>query len=137
MRRQKEMETLIEAQREMESRKQQESDGKEMSAAKKALLDQYAYDTSEQFDNDGNLIDPNAAANSKGNKKGGEGEEEVLSNRAAAQKANEEKTQSLRKAQSGGTNKKTEQMKTKAAKLDKMKQKEERRKRAGKGERRR
>ena len=112
-----------------------------MSAEKKALLDQYAYDTSEQFDNDGNLIDPNCVATnskgSKGNKKGIEGEEEVLSNRAAAQKANTEKAQSLRNAQSTGTNKKIEQMKTKSAKLDKMKQKEERRKRASKGERRR
>jgi hypothetical protein len=111
----------------MESRKQ-ESGTEEMSAAKKALLEQYAYDTSEQYDNDGNLIDPST------NKTGGDGNEE-LSNRAVAQKVNAEKTQSLRNSK--GTSKKDEQKKTKNARLDKMKQKEERRNRATKGERRR
>ena len=111
-----------------------------MSAAKKALLDQYAYDTSERYDNDGNLIvDTGGKSGGSGNggKKDTDGEEN-MSNHAMAQKANmENKALSMKKAQSTSTNKKEERIKTKNAKIDKMKAKEERRKRATKGERRR
>jgi hypothetical protein len=110
---------------------QQNSQPKEMSAAKRALLDQYAYDTTEQYDNDGNLIDPNVSGSGGGGK-----EEEVMTNRAVAQKANAEKTQDLRNAKNG-TQKNEERIKTKNAKLNKLKQKEERRARASKGERKR
>ena len=125
--RQKEIE---EAQRELEAleAKKLQEDNKEMSEAKRALLEQYAYDTSEQYDNDGNLIDPNK----KSGESGGDGD---LSNKAVAQKVHQEKMQSQR--QQGTTTKNEERIKTKNAKMDKMKQKEERRKRATKGERRR
>ncbi len=138
----------MEAQREMELRKQKQLvEMEEMDSAKKALLDQYAYDTSEQFDKDGNVIDPSSSSSNKKSGSGSgsgsgtgtgassaEGDGDV-SNRAVAQKAQMEKAQNLRKAQN--TSKKDERIKTKNAKLDKMKQKEERRKRATKGERRR
>ena len=114
----------------MESRKHQ-SETEEISAAKKALLDQYAYDTSEKFDNDGNVIDPNASTG-----KNAPTQDEDLSNRAAAQKVHAEKTQQMRQSKNSST-KKDEQTKTKNARLAKIKQKEERRNRATKGERKR
>mmetsp|Transcript_6533 Transcript_6533/g.9921 ORF Transcript_6533/g.9921 Transcript_6533/m.9921 type:complete len:244 (-) Transcript_6533:1250-1981(-) len=132
--RQKEIEAAMEAQREMESRKQQ-AETQEIDSAKKALLDQYGYDTSEQFDKDGNVVDPNTSGSNKKSGPSAEGGED-LNNRAAAQKAQTEKAQNLRKSQNQSS-KKDERIKTKNAKLDKMKQKEERRKRATKGERRR
>ena len=121
---------IEEAQRELEAleAKKLQEDNKEMSEAKKALLEQYAYDTSEQYDNDGNLIDPTE----KSGESGGDGE---LSNKAMAQKVHQEKMLSQR--QQNTTTKNEERIKTKNAKMDKMKQKEERRKRSTKGERRR
>lgn len=131
IRHQQEIIDAMEAQREMESRKQR-NETKEISAAKKALLDQYAYDTSELYDKDGNVID--ITTNSKG--KDVNKADEDLSNREVANKVNAEKAQTLRKGHNT-TSKQEERIKTKNAKLDKLKQKEERRQRATKGERRR
>jgi len=114
-------------QHEMESQKLQ-TGPKEMSEAKKALLEQYAYDTSELYDNDGKLInDSNGASGKQG--------DEDINNREVAKKISMEKAQGLRQSQT--SSKQEERIKTKNAKLDKIKQKEERRKRATKGERRR
>jgi len=101
-----------------------------MDPAKRALINQYAYDDSEMYDNDGKLVDAAAAA---GAGKGKEVEEEDTSNRGLAQKMVKEQAQQLRGA--GGPTKREEQQKTKSAKMDKVNKKEERRKRAVKGER--
>ena len=96
-----------------------------MDPAQRALLEQYAYDQSEAYDNEGNLIENNT----------NEDAEEPVNNRQLAEQMRQEKTQQMRTKSS--TSKKEEQMKTKNAKIEKMKQKEERQKRAQKGERKR
>jgi len=120
----------------MERRKLEQSQG-EIDPAKKALLAQYEYDDSEEFDNNGNLVDPTKSKNtSKGSKNASkEAEEPVMNNREIAEKIKKEKTQQLKSSNTGS--KKEEQVKTKNAKLDKIKQKEARRNRATKGERKR
>jgi len=143
-----------EERRVVEAREAQER--KEMDPAKRAILEQYAYVESELYDNDGNLIvtpaadadagksgggggdDDGNATSSGGDKRGSIGKaliETDTSNRAVAQKYKQEATQQARATQ--GPTKQEERGKTKNAKLDKMKQKEERRKRAQKGERKR
>lgn len=144
----------------MELRKKEEGDAMgEVDLEKRRILEQYAYDETELYDNDGNLIvsspdmngDPSSSgpASSKSNSKGastsgGGGSSKKaavvgggadMSNRAMAQKYAQETTQQARSTQ--GQTKKEERGKTKNAKLDKIKQKEERRKRAQKGERKR
>ena len=106
----------------------------EMDPAKKALIEQYAYDTSEIYDNDGKVVDQKAAAKGKGKDK--DAEEEPTSNKGLAEKMNKERAQQMRSGGQSST-KKDERMKTKQAKLDKVKQKEERRKKSTKGERKR
>jgi hypothetical protein len=128
----KRKEDLEEAQREKERRKLAEEENarrKEMDPTKKSLLEQYAYDSSEIYDDDGNLIEENVGKNKE------EEEAVTISNRAMAEKMNKERAQQIRGAHN--TYKKEEREKTKQAKMDKMKQKEERRKRAQKGERKR
>ena len=85
-------------------------------AAKKALLDRFGY---EQDDEDGQAEEGPTAVSNKD---------------AAAQMAKEKQNELKSKAT---TSKKEEQQKTKNARLDKAKLKEERRKRATKGERKR
>ncbi len=103
--------------------------------AKRALLNAYAYDQSEKYDEKGNLIeDDDTKKDGSGGGSGG-GEETVVSNKAYADKVNRENANALRAAKT--TSKVAERQKTKEAKKDKMKQKEERRKRAQKGERKR
>lgn len=129
----KKKEDLEEAQREKERRRLAEEENarrKEMDPTKKSLLEQYAYDSSEIYDDDGNLIEGGAGKD----KEEGEGGV-IMSNRAIAEKMNRERAQQIRGAHN--TSKKEEREKTKQAKVDKMKQKEERRKRAQKGERKR
>ena len=99
----------------------------DMDPAKKALIEQYAYDMSEIYDNNGQVVELNTA---------GKGEAEPTSNKAVADKANKERSEQMRGAQNVST-KKDERAKTKQAKLDKVQQKEERRKKTGKLERKR
>ena len=69
---------------------------------------------------------------------GGHGEEgQTVSNKAYAEQVNRDKAQQMRATKNGATTKVSERQKTKSAKVDKMKIKEERRKRATKGERKR
>ena len=95
--------------------------------AKRALLEQYTYDTSEVYDNNGKLVEEGASGGGGGGK-GGE-----VSNWAHADKLSREMVQQMRAGHN--SSKKEERQKTKNAEVDKMKQKEERRKRAQKGER--
>jgi hypothetical protein len=108
----------------------------DMDPAKKALIEQYAYDTSEIYDNDGKVVDQKASGKGKGKDKDKDAEEEPTSNKGLAEKINKEHSQQMRSG-SQTTSKKDERMKTKQAKLDKVKQKEERRKKSTKGERKR
>ena len=96
----------------------------EMDEMKRALVEKYAYDESVLFDEQGNEITNHSD----------EEEEKFLSNRQIAQQQHLEKMQELRTANC--TSKKDEREKTKLAKLEKNKQKEDRRLRAQKGERR-
>lgn len=125
----KKLEELKEIQEIEEQRKrdaaERELRRKQMDPAQRAFIEQYAYDESEAYDNEGKLIENNASADA----------EEAVSNRQVAEQMRQEKTQQMRTKSS--TSKKEEQMKTKNAKIEKMKQKEERQKRAQKGERRR
>ena len=98
---------------------------KELDDTKRMLVARYAYDESEMYDKDGNLI---AAT--------GESDEAVMvSNKDAAAMASQEKLRQMKSQKT--VSKKEEQQKTKQAKLDKVKLKEERRNRAQKGERHR
>jgi len=101
----------------------------EMDPSKKALIEQYAYDMSEVYDNDGKLkvVEQNNA---------GKGEGEATTNKAIAEKVNKERTEQMRGGQNTSS-KKDERAKTKQAKLDKVQQKEDRRKKSVKGERKR
>ena len=149
-----ELELAREAQEERRAEELREArERKEMDPAKRALLEQYAYVDSEVYDNDGNLIeaaggdgggdgDGNGAKGASTAKKGGSGKpigkgvaEGQVSNRATAQKYRQETSTQVRSQQ--GQTKSEERKKTKNSKLDKVKQKEERRKRAVKGERKR
>ena len=125
----KKLEELKEIQKIEEKRKrdaeERELRRKQMDPSQRAFIEQYAYDQSEAYDNEGKLIE---------NKNDG-GAEEVVTNRQVAEQMRQEKTQQMRTKSS--TSKKEEQMKTKNVKIEKMKQKEERQKRAQKGERRR
>jgi len=125
----KKLEELQEIQKIEEQKKrdaeERELRRKQMDPAQRALLEQYAYDQSEAYDNEGNLIENNT----------NEDAEEPVNNRQLAEQMRQEKTQQMRTKSS--TSKKEEQMKTKNAKIEKMKQKEERQKRAQKGERKR
>ncbi|GFH52468.1 hypothetical protein CTEN210_08944 [Chaetoceros tenuissimus] len=112
---------LEKEQKQKELQKKREA---EMDPAKKALIEQYAYDSSVKYDNDGNIIEEDTGAG-----------EQVIGNKALAEKMNKERSQQLKGA--AKASKKDEQAKSKQAKMDKMKQKEERRKRAQKGERKR
>mmetsp|Transcript_13205 Transcript_13205/g.23956 ORF Transcript_13205/g.23956 Transcript_13205/m.23956 type:complete len:224 (-) Transcript_13205:206-877(-) len=93
---------------------------KEMDPAKKALLDQYAYDQESQYDDEGNLVVD-------------EEEDAPLSNRKFAAQQSQEQRDELKKG--SGVTKRQSQEATAKAKMDKNRQKEERRKRATKGER--
>jgi len=97
---------------------------KEMDEVKRALVQRYAYDESILFDEEGNEI----------HNLSDEDDEKFISNRQIAQQLHIEKMQQLRTVH--GVNKKEEREKTKLAKLEKNKQKEDRRLRAQKGERR-
>lgn len=89
--------------------------------AQRAIVDKYAYDESEVYDKDGNLVPDKANS------------ETVVTNKDVAAQLNMEKAKELRKQNT--SSKKDAQMETKQAKLDKLKIKEDRRKRAVKGER--
>lgn len=95
---------------------------KEVDEAKQALVARYAYDESESYDKDGNLV---AKA----------GEDKVMTNKDLAVQVTQEKSNAMRQNTGGG--KKVEQEKTKKSMEDKKRQKEERRNRATKGERHR
>mmetsp|Transcript_21449 Transcript_21449/g.32569 ORF Transcript_21449/g.32569 Transcript_21449/m.32569 type:complete len:222 (-) Transcript_21449:185-850(-) len=110
--------------------KQAEIDGKkkkeikhEVDDAKRSLVERFAYDESEQYDNDGKLIGTSNVV------------ETVVSNKDAAMQAHQEKAKEMRSNQK--SSKREEQAKTTQSKRDKMQQKEERRNRAQKGERKR
>ena len=125
----KKKEEFEEANRERERKRlaeEERSKKNELDPAKKALLDQYAYDVSETYDNDGKIVD------SSGGKKGGE-DDGGGSNRAVAEKMNKERAQKVRGE--SNSSKADERVKTKQAKIDKLKKKDERRNRAKKGER--
>jgi hypothetical protein len=98
---------------------------KELDDTKRLLVARYAYDESEMYDKDGNLI---AAT-------GESDEAAMVSNKDAAAMASQEKLRQMKSQKT--VSKKEEQQKTKQAKLDKVKLKEERRNRAQKGERHR
>ena len=76
---------VIESQRRTESQKEQ-AEAQRIDIAKKALSDQYAYDTSQQYDKDGNIVDPssNNASSKISSRQSADGCED-LSNRAVAQ----------------------------------------------------
>ena len=141
---QKKMEELELAKRnqaEMEKKREQLKEeankGGVMDASKRALLEQYGYED-QQYDDDGNVIaQEEQRGGAKGKKKGetAASSSEVTSNKAYAQQMNRERAQDSRSNQR--TTKTEERQKTKNAKLDKMKKKEERRNRAHKGERKR
>jgi hypothetical protein len=87
-----------------------------LTLAQQAILDKYAYDESEVYDKDGNLVQQPSDSSSS----------TLMSNKDVA-------VQEIRK--STVPSKKDAQKETKQAKLDKLKLKEDRRKRAVKGER--
>ena len=107
----------------------------DMDPVKRALMERFAYDDSELYDDNGELIVSSGTSSNDAKGKGRGGDETEESNRSIAQKLNKEKAQELRKAQV--QTKSEERVKTKNAKLEKINKKEERRKRAQKGERRR
>jgi hypothetical protein len=115
-----EIELAEEAKRRQEAAEKDESN---IDDAKRALVERYAYDDSELYDENGNLVvsDTN--------------EEQVLTNQEVAQQAMAERSQELK--QKNPSSKKEEQQKTAKAKQDKAKLKEDRRSKAQKGERRR
>lgn len=95
---------------------------KELDDAKRAVVERYAYDESEVYGNDGQLLS-------------GGGSEKIVNNKEAAAQAHldtvkQEKNKNV-------ASKKDEQKKTADAKKDKQRVKEERRNRTTKGERRR
>jgi hypothetical protein len=94
---------------------------KEIDDAKKALLARFAYDESETYDNDGKMV---ASGGTSDN---------VITNKDMAAQVNQEKSKELK--QQSGSSKKDEQAKTKQAREDKVRGKEERRKKTTKGER--
>jgi len=98
----------------------------EVDASKEALLSRFAYDDSEVYDKDGNLVDPAAAA---GKSKGGKSKGST-----AAASAGEGKGADNHKAQQSKADARAQ---TKQANAKKAAAKEQRRQRATKGERRR
>ena len=98
---------------------------KELDDTKRMLVARYAYDESEMYDKDGNLIAGTGETD----------EANMVSNKDAAAMASQEKLRQMKSQKT--VSKKEEQQKTKQAKLDKIKLKEERRNRAQKGERHR
>lgn len=111
---------------------------KEMDPAKRALLAQYAYDESELYDCNGNLITESKTdldPSKKQNKVNASTTSNESENNVVTKKVNKENARQARSTQI--QTKKSEREKTKNAKQDKLKQKEERRKRTQKGERRR
>lgn len=116
-----------------------------MDASKRALLEQYGYED-QLYDDEGNVIvqeESSGGGGSKGKKKGetagaassSSSSSDVPSNKAYAQQINKERALDSRSKQ--GSTKTEERQKSKSAKLDKIKKKEERRNRAQKGERKR
>lgn len=131
---------LVEMDQQKELRKEQEVG---MDASKRALLEQYGYED-QLYDEEGNVIvqeeSSGSGGGSKGKKKGeatgaASSSSEVPSNKAYAQQMNKERALESRSKQ--GSTKTEERQKSKSAKLDKIKKKEERRNRAQKGERKR
>lgn len=128
----KKKEELEEINRERERKRladEEKAKKNELDPAKQALLQQYAYDISETYDNDGKVVDVVGGGAKK------EGDEVGANNREVAAKMNKERAQQIRGAHN--TSKNDERAKTKQAKIDKMKKKEDRRNRAQKGERKR
>ena len=111
----KDLERQAKIQHDKKSTDKSTNDDEAAAAAKRALLSRYAYDTPEDETNHNDAP--------------------VLNNQQAAVQAATEQARALRKE--AVTTKKEEQQKTKEAKLAKAKLKEERRKRATKGERKR
>jgi hypothetical protein len=93
----------------------------QLTDAQKAIVAKYAYDDSIIYDKDGNLVETKDL------------DQKVVSNKDVAAQVAAERKQELRNA--AGPSKKDAQKETKQAKLDKAKLKEDRRKRAVKGER--
>lgn len=109
-------------QAELEGQKKEELKP-EFDEAKRSLVERYAYDESEQYDKDGNLIGTSNFG------------ETAVNNKDVAMQTRQEKSKEIKSNQK--SSKREEQAKTAQAKRDKMRQKEERRNRAQRGERKR
>jgi hypothetical protein len=100
----------------------EKEDSEAAAIAKRALIERFGYDVPEDDD-----IEDHTAS----------GADAILTNRQVAKMAEMERAQQLRVHKGGTATKKEEQQKTAQAKRNKQQIKEERRKRATKGERKR